>query len=87
MKTLLMIFSIVLILPFVSNIKNSAASSSSADHAFIWGYKIAENHNILYYYVCQKKIIGDYGTASTRDMKECLQGVLTYKEIHKNNKK
>lgn len=76
----------VLILPFVLNIKNSTASSSSADHAFIWGYKIAENHNILYYYLCQKKISVD-GTASARDMKACLQGVLAYKEIHKNNKK
>ena len=61
-RTLLLVFVIALILPFVSNIKNSEAKTGIRRFElyggimFMSGYKIAKRYQKDYYAYCKKKL-------------------------------
>ena len=106
-RTLLLVFTVALILPLILNVKNSNANAIRRrwlkkydGHMFIYGYKFAKHHQKKYYALCRKRVenflANGYGsdigglkipyTYRTNQyfIEKCLQGVQTYKEIHRN---
>ena len=92
-RTLFLVFAVALILPLILNVKNSNAKGRGfGGRMFIIGYKIAKHYQKNYYSHC-KKVAHLFDTKSFRTansnhgkyyIEKCLQGIETYKEIHRN---